>query len=698
MRSSPSAPTSKRSPGQISVVEPYSSIKAGPWPEKPVRQGGAVEDVGVERAGAAEIDRAPPRRCIAALRARQPLQLRPPQPRECGEMQRLEFGVGAGIGVAVAPFVVAVERGADGVWIGGVGQRHLDVVALADIAHFAEALEQHFAGAEVAHQRGARFFFHVGEGVLQGGDGRVVEPSGEGLRHVEPRVGEQHADGGEISGLGRDHHGGDRKLSCQCACMQRPAAAIAEQHEFARIAAVLDRNLLDRARHDDGGERDDPVRHARHAVGAGISERLPDLLHGLARGRGIELQLAAEEAIGVEPAEHEIGVGHRRLGAAIAIAGGAGRRARALRADRQAVLRIEPGDRAAAGADLDDVDHRRLDRKPFHIAAGVVDRVDREAAVLDQRALGGGAAHVEGDDVLQAQRLGIGAGADAAADRTGFHEAHWLPAGALDRKQAAVRAHHIKRAGKALAGEVALEPPDIGRDLRADIGVGGDRRGALVFVPFARQLGGAGDVDARQQRAQRRGGLFLVRRVGVGVHEEDRDRFDAERFDLAGERRQRGGVERRDDLALAADALGHLEPQRARDQRLVAAIVQVERVGPVAARDFEHVAKARRRDEGRLGALALDQRIDDERGAVVDETRLVRRELHLVEAVEDAFDEISVGRRALGVGDAVVLVVVRNEISEGTADIDGDGKGHFLRSHAVAARSIPRIAAADQWA
>ena len=233
-----------------------------------------------------------------------------------------------------------------------------------------------------------------------------------------------------------------------------------------------------------------------------------DLLHRLARRRDIELQLAAEETVGVEPPQHQIGVGHGRLGAAIAIAGGAGRRARALRADRQAVLRIEPGDRAAAGADLDDVDHRRLDRKSLHIAAGVVDRVDREAAVLDQRALGGGAAHVEGDDVLEPERLGIGAGADAAADRPGFDQADRLPAGALDREQPAVRAHHVERAGKALACEVALKPPDIGRDLRADIGVGGDRRGALVFVPFARELGGAGDVDARQQRAQRRGGLL----------------------------------------------------------------------------------------------------------------------------------------------------------------------------------------------
>ena len=273
--------------------------------------------------------------------------------------------------------------------------------------------------------------------------------------------------------------------------MQRPAAAIAEQHEFARIAAMLDRNLLDRARHDDGGERNDPVRHARHAVGAGISERLRDLLHRLACRRGIELQLAAEKTVGIEPPQHQVGVGHRRLGAAIAITGRAGRRARALRADRQAVLRIEPGDRAAAGADLDDVDHRRLDRKSLHIAAGVVDRVDREAAVLDQRTLGGGAAHVEGDDVLEPERLGVGAGADATADRTGFDQPDRLPTGALDREQAAVRAHHIKRAGKALRGEVALKTPDIGRDLRSDIGVGGDRRCALVFVPFAREFGGS---------------------------------------------------------------------------------------------------------------------------------------------------------------------------------------------------------------
>ena len=49
--------------------------------------------------------------------------------------------------------------------------------------------------------------------------------------------------------------------------------------------------------------------------------------------------------------------------------------------------------------------------------------------------------------------------------------------------------------------------------------------------------------------------------------------------------------------------------------------MQVERVGPVAARDLEHVAEARGGDQRRLGALALDQRIDDQRRAMIDEIR-----------------------------------------------------------------------------
>ena len=58
--------------------------------------------------------------------------------------------------------------------------------------------------------------------------------------------------------------------------MQRSAAAIAEQHEVARIEPVLDRDAPDGAGHDHGGDGDDAVGHPDHAVAPGVTERLGD--------------------------------------------------------------------------------------------------------------------------------------------------------------------------------------------------------------------------------------------------------------------------------------------------------------------------------------------------------------------------------------------------------------------------------------
>ena len=57
----------------------------------------------------------------------------------------------------------------------------------------------------------------------------------------------------------------------------------------------------------------------------------------------IELHLAAEEAVGAEPAEHQVGVGDGRLGAAQAVADRAGRGAGAFRPDAQARCRSRRG-------------------------------------------------------------------------------------------------------------------------------------------------------------------------------------------------------------------------------------------------------------------------------------------------------------------------------------------------------------------
>src|SRR5262249_57331032 len=87
-------------------------------------------------------------------------------------------------------------------------------------------------------------------------------------------------------------------------------------------------------------------------------------------------------------------------------------------------------------------------------------------------------------------------------------------------------------------------------------------------------------------------GCLLVRWMGGGVHEEDRDRLNAEALEVLGQCAERGDVERRHDLTGAPDALGDLEAELAWDQRLVAAVVEIEWIGAVAAGELQHVAEA----------------------------------------------------------------------------------------------------------
>ena len=108
----------------------------------------------------------------------------------------------------------------------------------------------------------------------------------------------------------------------------------------------------------------------------------------------------------------------------------------------QTFLSIEPGNRAAAGADFHDVDDGRLDGKTLHIAASVIDRFHTEPTIFNQRALCSRSTHVEGDNIREAQRFRIRAGANAASNRTRFHKRNGLAACAINRQEPAVRSHH----------------------------------------------------------------------------------------------------------------------------------------------------------------------------------------------------------------------------------------------------------------
>ena len=153
------------------------------------------------------------------------------------------------------------------------------------------------------------------------------------------------------------------------------------------------------------------------------------------------MHLAAEEAVGADAAEDDVGVGDGQLGAAAPIADRARVGAGAVRTDLERADLVDPGNAAAAGADLHDVDHRHHRRMAVRISADVIALGDGRLAAMHEAGLGRGAAHVEGDGVLVAEIAADLRGRNDAADRPGFHHGDRHLLGGVRRHQAAVRLH-----------------------------------------------------------------------------------------------------------------------------------------------------------------------------------------------------------------------------------------------------------------
>ena len=119
------------------------------------------------------------------------------------------------------------------------------------------------------------------------------------------------------------------------------------------------------------------------------------------------------KAPGSSAAEHDVGIGHGRLGAAGVVARRAGSRTRAARPDAQCAAGVDPRDAAAAGADRGDLDAGHADRLVLDADRARHDR----PAVLDQADVEARAAHVDRDQVARrpSRRAWCSAAAGAAA-------------------------------------------------------------------------------------------------------------------------------------------------------------------------------------------------------------------------------------------------------------------------------------------
>src|SRR5262249_13911357 len=184
-------------------------------------------------------------------------------------------------------------------------------------------------------------------------------------------------------------------------------------------------------------------------------------------------------------------------------------------------------DRAAAGADLLDVDHRDLHRQPGGIATDERAAGHQHLAVMDDAGLGGRAAHIEGDRVLEPDAVAQRLGADDARRRSGLEHADAGALRLLDPQQAAGRLHDQKVAVEPGGGEMIADLAEIAAHARPDIGIRRRRRGALELAIFLRELVRGGDEKMRMAFLDDLFHALLVRGIAVGVQEQDGDRLYA---------------------------------------------------------------------------------------------------------------------------------------------------------------------------
>ena len=461
--------------------------------------------------------------------------------------------------------------------------------------------------------------------------------------------------------------------------VHRRGAAGGEQGIVARLLAVLGEVDAGRTGHV---LVDDVVDAPGGALGVD-TERIGEASHCRLGGREVDLHLATEEEVGIEISQQQVGVGDGGIGAAAAVAGGAGLRAGTLRADLHQAEFVAVGDRAAAGPDFDQLDGRDLDRQAATLHEALLARrleavCDQRLAAVDETELRRRTAHVEGEHTLLAGVAAEPGAGEGAGSRPGFQQLDGGALRLLDVGEAAVREHQEEGRLDAEAGDLRHEPVEVDLGERFHEGVRDRGRGTGILADLRRDVAGSRNRQGRMACGDQCRCPLLVHRVGVGVQEDDgegRDAVSHQRVDLGEQRRL---VQRGLDGTIGADALGDLAPQGARDEggRHLDEDV-VELVLPLA-RDLQDVAEAVRRDQAGLRALALDQRIGEERRGVDDTADVARRDAVAFEDAADAGDDAP--RRVVGGGgflpdrDARAGGVEDDDVGERATDIDAEGE------------------------
>ena len=516
---------------------------------------------------------------------------------------------------------------------------------------------------------------------------------------VAAQVAHQHPPRAEHVRRARDHHVAHPQLAGERDRVHPAAAAERHEREVARVVAAVDRDELQRVDHVVVGDPHDPARRVRGRAAEPLGHPAEGAVHRV----HVRVRAAAEERR-VDPPEREVRVGRRRVLPALAVGGGPRRGARGLRADVQLAEVVDPGDAAAAVADLDEVDDRHHDR----VARGAAVALDPvvghhlHVAALDQRALRRRAADVEREHVRLADQPPQLRRAPEPARRPALHHRDRDPLDVLERVDAAVGLHDVRGPAEPLARDARVQRAQVALGDRLDVRRQHRGAAALVLAPLARDLVRRDGAHVRPELPEPLEHGDLVCRVRVGVQQADGDRLHLRGAEVVDDRRQAGEVQRRPLGPGRREPARHLAPQRTRHERLRLDVEQVEEVGPVPARDLERVAEPLRGDEPRRHALALGQRVDDDGRPVHEEVDLGGRDRRPRDHLEHP--ALEVGRRRVALGRADLLAAGRrvgvevDEVGERPAHVGGHADAHRRRiSWSTATASRIRTPCTSCW-
>ena len=381
---------------------------------------------------------------------------------------------------------------------GGVARSrdfHLERVVLARIAQI--DAPAHDGGDTARHQLAGLGFELAEPGIDRGEVHRLQDPP-HGAAPLERDRGGEQAERRHDARMGRDDEAGAAELAGEPGRVDGPGPAESDHRQLGRRLALLGDIDPGRRGHVLVDDLVDTRRRLEGRESGLLREMLPDRP---LRRAAVEGHAAAEEVVGVEVAERQVRIRHRRRRAAQAVARGSGRRTGAVGPDPDQAETVHPGDAAASRPDLEQVIHRHCGGEaaprlePVH-AVHLVAAGPGGPAVLDDAELRGRSPHVERQQAADpCETAEIGRRLDPGG-RSRLDELDRHPLRRLDRRGAAVRQHDEEPLAIAAPGETFRQPLQIALRHRLDIGVehGGGR--AFVFlglgVHLVRQRNGGG--------------------------------------------------------------------------------------------------------------------------------------------------------------------------------------------------------------